>query len=332
MAPQGGGVTTFVDRRMIRTQSSPMLMPLPLFFALLGMAFCAWSASGNSLNFCVTTGCLLYQDITVAGISMWWLGSAAFGVLLLLALLGRPWLGVLVAGTFILADIFLLILMLVTAPCVGCLFAAMLFALCYAGFRQHNNRKASRPSRSWMLLVWGLLFVINIGAVVRAEVSTWAISGPQDATVRVYFSPSCSACREAVNALSGRVNVAFYPIEESAEDVASIADMHHAVSRGAGMAEALAGAKARELKTFWENYNPDMLLLRFRLLRNKAHVMASGSHTVPFIEYQGLPAGLGQKAAASRPASRDAAPRDATLPLDGEIAGSCGGASGTPCP
>ena len=49
--------------------------------ALLGMLFCIWTALGNEVAFCVTAGCSLYQDLVIGGLSMWWIGTAAFGVL-----------------------------------------------------------------------------------------------------------------------------------------------------------------------------------------------------------------------------------------------------------
>lgn len=56
--------------------------------ALLGMLFCIWTALGNEVAFCVTAGCSLYQDLVIGGLSMWWIGTAAFGALVFLALLG----------------------------------------------------------------------------------------------------------------------------------------------------------------------------------------------------------------------------------------------------
>ena len=59
-----------------------------LCVTLLAAAFCVWSAFGNDVNFCVTAGCSLYQDFTVGGVSLWWLGTGTFALLALLALLG----------------------------------------------------------------------------------------------------------------------------------------------------------------------------------------------------------------------------------------------------
>ena len=64
--------------------------------ALLGMLFCIWTALGNEVAFCVTAGCSLYQDLVIGGLSMWWIGTAAFGVLACLALLGAV-LGIMVS-------------------------------------------------------------------------------------------------------------------------------------------------------------------------------------------------------------------------------------------
>ena len=336
---------------MIRHQtSSPFIMPGPLLLALLGGAFCVWSASGNALNLCVTTGCSLFQDFTVGGVSMWWFGAVAFGVLALLSISGRPLLGVLVAGLCLLIDVVLLSLMLTTAPCVGCLFSALLFALTYAAFRYSNHRREDNVPRSWLIMVWSVLFIANVGSVVKAETDTWAMLGPEDASVRLYFSPSCSACREAITTLSGRVNVAYYPVAENDQDVHSIAAMLTAVQRGDSMAQALNTLKGQEENAKKMSFSLDNLLLRYRLLRNKAHVLASGCEAVPYMEFHGLPSFLSNQKGTkgqARPTSGSggsggsggasgetsgASSTDPTLPIDMGIAGSCGGANTPPCP
>lgn len=330
---------------MLRHQvATPLVMPGPLLLSVLGAAFCVWSASGNALNLCVTTGCSLFQDFTVGGISVWWFGAVAFAVMVLLSLSGRPLLGVTGAGLCVLVDVLLLTLMLTTAPCVGCLFAALLFALVYLAFRYSNAKRDQPLSRSWLLLVWMALFIANVGAVVKAEADTWPMHGPDDPAVRLFFSPSCSACREAVNGLSGRVNVAFYPLSENEQDVPAIAAMVASVEKGESMAEALAGIKNMPAVSTLSGYAPEYWLLRFRLLRNKAHVLASGSESVPYIEFHGLPNFLAS--AKNAPVRSQSPPpgasveilpggsssTDATLPIDTGVAGSCGGADTPPCP
>lgn len=321
-----------------------MIMPVPLFVALLGVAFCAWSASGNALNLCVTTGCSLFQDLTVGGISMWWIGVAGFGILALLALSGRPGLGLLGAGVGLVLDCLLLVLMLLTAPCAGCLVAALLFALTYAAFRQHAApRRQARLGRSFLLATWTVLCIINIAGIARSALGTWPLYGAEDSSMRIYFSPSCSACREAIAALSGKANVVFFAVNEDDRDVTTIALMEKALARGATVQAALTSALAVERPTGEvSQYSLSMLALRFRLLCNKARVFAAGGQ-LPYFEFKGLPAAFTDKNAASRSRSPSSVSPSASqpggsgstdyaLPIDTGLAGACGGANAAPCP
>ena len=216
-----------------------------LCVTLLAAAFCVWSAFGNDVNFCVTAGCSLYQDFTVGGVSLWWLGTGTFALLALLALLGAAAAGRLLAGLALLGDICLLLLMALTAPCVSCLVVAVFFVLSYLGFRQAEPAQArgrdSHGRRSVLLWIWVLLFTVNVGAVARSQTEVWPIMGAGDeATVRMFFSPSCPSCREGINILSGHVDVAFYPLAENDNDVYKVAQMRRLLDAGMNLAEALA--------------------------------------------------------------------------------------------
>ncbi|MDO5483408.1 MAG: hypothetical protein Q4F27_00730, partial [Desulfovibrionaceae bacterium] len=146
--------------------------------SLLATVFCVWSALGNDVNICVTAGCALYQDFSLGGFSLWWVGVAVFALLAALALLGAAESGRMVSGLALLGDIGLLALMALTAPCLSCLVVACLFALCYLCFRQsvftHNGRLT--PRRSLLLLVWAVFFAVNLGAVARSQVDVWPIT------------------------------------------------------------------------------------------------------------------------------------------------------------
>lgn len=341
----------------------------PLFFALLGTAFCVWSALGNDVNFCVTTGCTLYQDFTVAGISLWWFGTAAFGALAGLSLLGAAAWGRTLAALALFGDICLLLLMAFTAPCVSCLVAALLFAVVYFLLRRapapQSHMHGNGRRGSVLLWVWLALFVVNLGAVARSQTDVWPILGEgENAATRMFFSPSCRYCIEGVNALSGKVDVAFYPLAETEADVWKVARMLTLLDEGLNLAQALAQSQNATAPSGIGSWRPDMLLLRFRLLRNKAHIFAAGSQGVPFFEQRGLPgdlrerverahqsrspagaaagnAGRGSAAPAGTAAPGDDTPRDERLPLDtgGGLSGivsdsgagfQCGG--GRPCP
>ncbi|MDR0816297.1 MAG: hypothetical protein LBN28_02735 [Desulfovibrio sp.] len=314
-----------------------------LSIALLAAAFCIWSIFGNDINFCVTTGCSLYQDFTLNGISLWLVGTGVFAVLALLSLVGAASLGRAVAGIALTGDICLLLLMALTAPCVSCLITALFFAASYMSFRHAEKRVVSisnpRRRRSLLLWVWALLFTINISAVVRAQIGIWPIIPADDeVTTRLFFSPACSSCQEAVTMLSGHVDVAFYPIGENDADIYKIAQMRELLDTGMNLAEALARSQEVQAPHGFPSFSPDMLRLRFRMLRNKAHIFSAGAQSVPFFEYQGMPAALLMQKKQTgtltpRGRGQDNLSRDGsdeTLPLDSSSKERCG--ANTPCP
>lgn len=314
----------------------------PLVIGLMAVAFCIWSALGNDVNICVTTGCTLYEDFSIAGISLWWIGTVAFSVLCVCAILGQVSLGCWLSGLFLLGDICLLLLMSLTAPCVSCLVVALFFALCYFYFRRQSrdaNTPNGMPQRASVLLwAWLCLFIVNIGLVARSQLDVWPIleeSG--DGNLRMFFSPTCKYCIEGVNQLSGNINVGFYPVADNEADVARINKMITLLNDGSSMAEALGQSRDATFSGFWDAYAPAALVLRFRLLRNKAHLFGQGSQSVPFFERKGLPPSLMAKArkdaSGSHPPSAQTAPplgTDPALPAELQETGYCG--AGKPCP
>ena len=309
----------------------------------LAAAFSIWSAFGNEVNICVTSGCALFQDTSIAGISLWWAGGVIFTLLAAAALMGAAQLGLVLSGLALLGDICLLLLMAVTAPCVSCLIVACFFAMIYAGFRQaalraRSNLPGDKPGRSVLLLLWGLLFIVNAGTALRTQADVWALTdNGNEATVRMFFSPSCPSCQEGIGLLSGHVDVAFYPLAENEADIYMVARMRRLMDNGVNIAEALSKAKDVTAPAGMSATSPEMLLLRLRMLRNKAHVFMAGSQTVPFFEYHGLPAMLKkstkqQAGQAPLPLTPTLPPAtgSAELPLDPQVAGQCSGT--TPCP
>lgn len=334
----------------------PQLLMGPLALALLGMAFCLWSAFGNDINFCVTAGCSLYQDFTIGGVSLWWLGMTAFAGLFLLALVGASAWGVIFSALALLGDVALLLLMVFTAPCISCLVVAVFFALSFCAFRRAyaDEERRSTQRTSVLLLVWLALFLVNVGVAVRSQNDVWAINelspneeGNIAPSVRMFFSPSCPSCRQGIEILSGKVDVGFYPVTEGPEDLIKILYMRKQLDEGASMAEAMTQAQQarREDVSLW---SPDAIWLRFRLLRNKAHIFLAGSRTIPFFEYHGLPsmlvrqaqrAGMNPAPATATgtgspqtppPGSWDGTGAEPSFLNDNPIAGQCG--AGRPCP
>lgn len=306
----------------------------PFFVALLGVAFCFWSARGNDVNFCVTTGCSLYQDFRVAGLSLWWIGTGAFSLLAVIALPGLAGLGRALAALCLLGDVCLLLLMALTAPCVNCMGVACFFAAVYALYRRASQPAAPQKNApvsnwSWLLCVWGVLFVVNLALVARSWLDIWPILDESgQARQRVFFSPSCPHCVKSVDALSGNVEVAFYPVAENDADLFKIANMERLLNEGQNIAEALGQSLEIEDGGFFASLRPDLMLLKFRLLRNKAHVLAA-SPGVPFFEFLGAPPGLTNQSRGSDKNFRIPSSGDASLPLDID-GGQC--VSGQPCP
>ena len=319
------------------------ILGAPFFLTLLAAAFCIWVALGNDVNFCATTGCTLYEDFSFFGISLWWIGAGAFGVLALAALFGLARPGAWLAALMVLADCGFLLLMALTAPCVSCLAAAAFFAGAYLlfrrGARERSHQKGvARKRHSVLLWVWLALFVVNLGAVARSQLDVWPILDEGgDAKTRMFFSPACPHCVEGINALSGRLGVAFYPVADNDSDIYRIARMKELLGEGMSMAEALAQSAEYEIPALIGQFSPSLLILRLHLLRNKAHIFASNSRGVPFFEERGLPAGLKTRInARERKTSildipKQDAPinRDPTLPID-DGTGQC--APGAPCP
>ncbi len=310
------------------------MMPIPFLIAILGVLFAVWNSWDGGSVLCLTAGCSLYRQFTVAGFSLWWAGAGLFSLLAVLSLTGFSVLGRLVAGLGLAADCLLLLIMLLTLPCLSCLAAALLLALCYRAFRTqvlHARRNRKEPGCSRLLFVWIVLFVINLGLVVRSGFEPWPIrtpEGDEPAAVGIFFSPSCGACRETVKGMSEAVaaRAAWYPVAETPEDFPILL----ALSAGAAQSDrsfrtAFEEALATPEPSLFELLRPGALLLQFRLWLNQAHVLAAGRDRLPFIEFHGLPAALLRRNV--RPNSGGS---HLSLPLDLDVAGSCG--HGEDCP
>ena len=305
-------------------------MPIAFLLSLLGAGFTSWSAWGNAIDLCFTAGCTIYQDASIAGISMWWLGTGGFCLLALLSILGRSGLALFVSAVALSLDCLLLLLLAVTAPCVACLIAGTFFALIYASCR--STAQVKRPlSRSWLLFCWAFLLVANLINVARSEMGTWAMQESAEPNIKFYFSPSCPACQNGIRALTGRADVSFYAVSKNEQDTLQIAAMKQAVQRGASMAEALGHAQKEPSPAGLRRYAPDMLLLRFALLRNTSYALNAGGGVLPLVEHLGLP----QENAFKAPyTERTVAPprvSDAALPVENSSPAQCGG-NAAPCP
>ena len=316
---------------------------LPAGICLTGLLFCLWVLNTGGKELCLTSGCTLFQDLRLAGISLWHAGTVLFGLLLLLCLIRFTRVARALALVAVLADTILLGIMLFTAPCVNCLIVGMLIALsCFSLCRSEN-----RSARPRLLMVWLIFLILDLGNAVHGLADPWSLTDNNDqASIQIYFSPSCRACQTLTTQSSHLENARWYPVPEDGRDIWIIHEMIRRMESGMSLAQAAEEARKAvpESPAFdqMQKYrlgllHPEMLLLQFRLWKNHAHVLAAGSDRLPFIEFLGLPAALVPSAApkeennhqASTPAHD--APESLLVPgINMDVAGFCGG-DDAPC-
>lgn len=269
----------------------------PAGLALAGLLFCIAAGLGQAESLCLTQGCSLYTDVNVFGVSLWWYGAGVFiviGALCLVGALRLAWLGALVV---VAVDCFFLGWMALSLPCVNCLIVAAFFLSLLLTLSWIINAR-------WLpvLIVGGLwlgLFSPNLFAAGQELAGPWAIRGSYNSPVRVFFSPSCPACGEALRGLlaNGERNLAFFPVAENEEDVLRIRTLEHELATGAPFARTFAASRdplAAPDAGAWERFS-----LRVRLMRNKIALARMGAPRIPVILTFGVPKGFGSSAGKS---------------------------------
>lgn len=254
-----------------------------LFPSLLGLALCLLNATGAGL-FCLTSGCALYAGYSLFGLSFYVYGAIAFGMIALLAAnAGKipravPWLGRIILLGLVL-DLLFLGWQLLYWPCSSCLVVALLLGCTAAGFWRTYPQLCRRLYKG-VLLGWLILLIPSVIAAGKEVLLTpWALYGPADASIRVFFSPTCPACKTEVTKLlqSPEVNrIAFYPIAKNEPDLRLLTTL---LQEGI---EQPADLKRLFLADFSPEASP-ALSLRWRLAKNKMALAGYGAQTIPFI-------------------------------------------------
>ncbi|MBR5734335.1 MAG: hypothetical protein IKX79_02175 [Desulfovibrionaceae bacterium] len=314
----------------------------PLLAAIAGLALALWNLLAADTVPCTSSGCALQHDF-----SLWGIGAGVFGALILCSLVKAPKLGLWLSGLALACDMFLLILMLLTATCPACLVSALLLALCFVGFI-HASRTpwntSTPPLALGLLYLWSMLFVIDTGLLVRDIAAPWAISVPEkdQPKANIYFSTSCQACRNLLLGMrpADLSTIAWYPVAEKKEDLRAIHALEREIRRGVPLDIALRRLP-QDLSTLPSLSIGDFLRLKIRLGINRSRVLISGRDALPFVQFFGVPSALlhhGSEAA-SAPASsapsagtRPAAParRDHSIPyLNFNESGLCTGQQST---
>lgn len=273
--------------------------------ALVGAAYCALQAAPLPLEIpCPGTGCRLFRDFSIFGISLWWFGFAYFAAMVPICLRRARVTALFLAGAALIIDGLLLIVMLATASCVSCLGGGLLIGLSYYVIRKHSySRMTSGQGPSIILLAWSGLFIAALSFAGTEHLGPWRIAGEDNAERRVYFSPSCPACRDAITVFAG--NATLIPVVERDSDYAAILTMREALKGGKTMIEALDIARRAVADgTAQEPAFPENILFRIRLLRNQAEVLRLGFRQLPLIMVNGMPQSMREGTApTARPSS-----------------------------
>ena len=305
---------------------------LPAGVSAAGLLFCLWVASTGGKELCLTDGCSLFQDFRIAGISLWHAGAAFFTLLLLLCLSRRLETARLLASLALWADAALLAVMVFTSPCANCLIVGSIIATSRYVLHLHEKRKKTPYS----LAAWCLLFICCTSGLAKELAGPWSLTETASPQTRVWFSPSCPACRSLASNASSFASTAWNPVSENTRDIWVIAEMTRLFHAGRPLPEAIAEADAsvpplpdfEGLLSYRTGLlRPEMLLLQFRLWRNKAHVLASGSPRIPLVEFSGIPAFMQEN-----PKSLPSPDSSGSSPVtDLSVGGFCSGETEAPC-
>ena len=201
------------------------------------------------------------------------------------------------------------------------------------------------------------LFLLTLGGLARSEVGPWAIQAPEmedETTARVFFSPSCSACRQLVMGMSeaDARKIIWCPVAEEEKDLAIILNLKKRIEMGTPLTRSFLPSLETEPMTFWDLFSLEVLTTQFRLWCNDARVISSSEGRLPLVEFMGIPSALVKAKSPASPAARptapsapsepmfggqsvlpgQTAPQDHGLPFDMGNSGSCGGPNAVPCP
>ncbi len=257
-------------------------------FGLLGTGYCVAAALGAVDAICVTDGCALQENLTIAGLSLWWWGAGGFALVSLAALAGMADLAFAMACIGVVIETFFLGWMALSAPCVSCMGAAvlMLFALLAL-------MPASAIGRRFVLVlfvIWMAVFSPNIFGVARDMTKPWPIHGDANARVKVIFSPTCNPCLETIDEFlrRGVPRTAFLPVAKTAKELALVQLMLDEMEAGKTFAQAFAAMRRAdnppEPARFMDGFG-----LRMKLYRNKLALFKAGYSKVPLVLVSGNP-------------------------------------------
>ncbi|MBW1952075.1 MAG: hypothetical protein JRI50_10725 [Deltaproteobacteria bacterium] len=250
---------------------------------LTGLVVCLASIWGLTETLCITKGCQVYQSYHFLGLSFYAWGAAAFGAGLVLLVCNAGYYRVFIYGC-LLVEIVLLAYQVIYLPCSECLLVGLLWGS--LGFLAIKERIS--------LTLWSALFLAALVILGKEMVAPWPVYGHTDAPVKVYFSPTCPACKEEIGKLlsGGEADwnrVAFCPVAMSEEDCKRLCGMKFVLDRTLNLAQAFQACWSgnAEVRLGWEEW----LKLRLGLIKNRIVLARMGADKIPLVVSGSLAAG-----------------------------------------
>jgi len=242
---------------------------------LAGMVICLGSALGLTGALCVTEGCRVYQDYSLLGLSLHIWGAAAFGTGLFL-LLWSMTLYRLFLYLCLWAEIVLLAWQVIYLPCSECLLTGLIWgALALVEIRERLPVK-----------VWSVVFLAALVLMGKDLVRPWPVYGDAQASMQVYFSPTCPGCREEIGKLlaGGEVDpgrVAFMPVALKSGDCERIEVWQTVFRRTLNVDQAFQACWSENMYTTagWR----DWLTVRLGLICNRLMLARMGVNKIPVV-------------------------------------------------
>ena len=262
-----------------------------LLFALMGLLWCGYVVfPSGTQEPCVMSGCAISKELMFGGLSLWWVGGAYFFFLMIICLRGKRHIAWRLAQVALVLDSLLLLVMFFTGPCSDCLVVALFFFLTARALRptvSGGYAGSDAPVHFAMFPLWIGLFLGNVVTAGNEAIPHWSIGKETSQNVRLYFSPSCPACRDAVIALGDTVTL--FPVAKEQGDFDAIVRFYSNVNQGMPAAESLRQAMAEDAPVPRLPLT-DRFLLHIQLFRNKTAVMRHGAtQPMPLILINGMP-------------------------------------------
>jgi len=202
---------------------------LPLFISLSGFIYCLASIFGVTETICHTTGCQVYKGYSFLGFSFYTWGALAFA-LCAFFLIFRKKLNQFFSFdiysfflTFcLLGEVGLLAYQAIYLPCFSCLVVGLLWGILFI-LDLKWKREDNFDSKKILVGIWGLLFFTVATSAIKDIITPWPIYGKPDAPIKIFFSPTCPACKKAVQeilekGLIDKNKIALFPVAKNEED------------------------------------------------------------------------------------------------------------------